>query len=183
MALTVLAYLPALRNGFIWDDDSWLMHNRTLEGVNGLYRLWFDLLALQQYYPITGTAFWIQYQLWGFHPFGYHAVNVALHTLNVVLFWFVLRKLGLRGAWFAAAVFAVHPIMVESVAWVTEIKNLLSTAFFLGSVLAYLNFENLERRDLPRRGNWFVLSLLFFVCALLSKSVTCSLPVVLAILI
>ena len=183
VALTVLAYLPALRNGFIWDDDAWLMHNRTLEGVNGLYRLWFDLLALQQYYPITGTVFWIQYQLWGFHPFGYHAVNVALHTLNVVLFWFVLRKLGVRGAWFAAAVFAVHPVMVESVAWITEIKNLLSTAFFLGSVLAYLNFENLERRDLPRRGKWFVLSLLFFVCALLSKSVTCSLPVVLAILI
>ena len=182
-ALTVLAYLPALRNGFIWDDDAWLMHNRTLEGLTGLSRLWFDLLALQQYYPITGTAFWIQYQLWGFHPFGYHSVNVALHTLNAVLFWLVLRKLGLRGAWFAAAVFAVHPVMVESVAWVTEIKNLLSTAFFLGSVLAYLNFENLERRDLPRRGKWFVLSLLFFVCALLSKSVTCSLPVVLALLI
>src|SRR5437868_12945939 len=183
VALAVLAYLPALRNGFIWDDDAWLMHNRTLEGVTGLYRLWFDLLALQQYYPITGTAFWIQYQLWGFHPFGYHAVNVALHTLNAVLFWFVLRKLGLRGALFAAAVFALHPVMVESVAWVTEIKNLLSTAFFLGSVLAYLNFENLETPNRPRHGNWFVLSLLFFVCALLSKSVTCSLPVVLAILI
>jgi hypothetical protein len=183
VALTVLAYLPALYNGFIWDDDAWLMHNRTLEGVAGLYRLWFDLLALQQYYPITGTAFWIQYQLWGFHPFGYHAVNVALHALNAVLFWFVLRKLGLRGAWFAAAVFAVHPVMVESVAWITEIKNLLSTAFFLGSVLAYLNFENLETPDPPRRDGWFVLSLLLFICALLSKSVTCSLPVVLAIII
>ena len=183
VALTGLAYLPALRNGFIWDDDAWLMHNRTLDGVTGLYRLWFDLLALQQYYPLTGTAFWIQYQLWGFHPFGYHAVNVALHALNVVLFWFVLRKLGLRGAWFAAAVFAVHPVLVESVAWITEIKNLLSTAFFLGSVLTYLNFENLETRDLPRRDGWFVLSLLLFICALLSKSVTCSLPVVLAILI
>src|SRR5690242_4144854 len=183
VALTVLAYLPALRNGFIWDDDSWLMQNRTLEGVTGLYRLWFDLLALQQYYPITGTAFWIQYHLWGFHPFGYHAVNVLLHAVNAVLFWFVLRKLGLRGAWFAAAVFAVHPVMVESVAWITEIKNLLSTAFFLGSVLAYLNFENLETRNLPRRGGWFVLSFLLFISALLSKSVTCSLPVVLAILI
>ena len=183
VALTVLVYLPALRNGFIWDDDSWLMHNRTLEGVTGLYRLWFDLLALQQYYPITGTAFWIQYQLWGFHPFGYHAVNVALHALNAVLFGFVLRKLGLRGAWFAAAVFAVHPVMAESVAWITEIKNLLSTALFLGSVLAYLNFENLETRDLPRRDGWFVLSLLLFICALLAKSVTCSLPVVLALVI
>jgi protein O-mannosyl-transferase len=183
VALTVLAYLPALRNGFIWDDDSWLMQNRTLEGVTGLCRLWFDLLALQQYYPITGTAFWIQYHLWGFHPFGYHAVNVLLHAVNAALFWFVLRKLGLRGAWFAAAVFAVHPVMVESVAWITEIKNLLSTAFFLGSVLAYLNFENLEARDLPRRDGSFVLSLLLFIAALLSKSVTCSLPLVLAILI
>ena len=77
VALTVLAYLPALNNGFIWDDDAWLMHNRTLEGVAGLYRLWFDLLALQQYYPITGTAFWIQYQLWGFHPFGYQEIGRA----------------------------------------------------------------------------------------------------------
>src|SRR5438094_6661278 len=68
VAVTVLAYLPTLRNGFIWDDDAWLMHNRTLEGVNGLYRLWSYLLALQQYYPITGTGFLIQYQLWGFHP-------------------------------------------------------------------------------------------------------------------
>src|SRR5438132_5673524 len=169
IALTVLAYLPALRNGFIWDDDAWLMYNRTLNGVTGLSRLWFDLFALQQYYPITGTAFWIQYQLWGFHPFGYHSVNVALHALDAVLFWLILRKLRLRGAWFAAAVFAVHPVMVESVAWVTEIKNLLSTAFFLGSVLAYLNFEKLERRDLPRGWNWFVLSLLLFSCALLSK--------------
>jgi Tfp pilus assembly protein PilF len=183
VVLTALAYLPALRNGFIWDDDAWLTNNRTLEGLAGLHRLWFDLLALQQYYPITGTAFWIQYQLWGFHPFGYHLVNVGLHALNAILFWLVLQKLGLRGAWFAAAVFALHPVMVESVAWVTEIKNLLSTAFFLGSALAYLNFDNLETRDQPRTGKWFVLSLFLFVCALLSKSVTCSLPVVLAILI
>src|SRR5437868_15275137 len=112
VALTVLAYLPALRNGFIWDDDAWLMHNRTLEGVNGLYRLWFDLLALQQYYPITGTALWIQFQLWGFHHFRYHVVNVEFHALNAVLFWLVLRKRGLQAAWFATTAYAVHQLLV-----------------------------------------------------------------------
>src|SRR5207245_6411933 len=111
-----LAYLTAFRNGFIWDDDAWLMHNRTLEGLNGLYRLWFDLLALQQYYPITGTAFWIQYQLWGFHPFGYHAVNVALHALNAVLFWFVMRMLWLHGDWFVVTDIAVLPYNSDMVA-------------------------------------------------------------------
>jgi hypothetical protein len=130
IALTVVVFLPALQNGFIWDDDAWLMKNRTLQGVAGLGSLWFDLLALQQYYPITGTAFWMEYQLWGFHPFGYHAVNVVLHGLNAVLFALVLRKLRVPGAWFAAALFAVHPVMVESVAWITEIKNILSTTFF-----------------------------------------------------
>src|SRR5262249_46893629 len=144
---------------------------------------WFNPLALQQYYPIAGTVFWIEYQLWGFVPFGYHAVNVLLHALNAVLFALVLRKLRLPAPWFAAAIFAVHPVMVESVAWITEIKNTLSTAFFLGSVLAYLQFENLEERETPRECKWLAVSLVLFLCALLSKSITCTLPVVLAILI
>lgn len=183
IGLTLIAYLPALHNGFIWDDDAWLMKNRTLYGWSGLHELWFNPLALQQYYPITGTAFWIEYQLWGFHPAGYHVVNVLLHAMNAVLFALVLRKLRLPGAWFAAAIFAVHPVMVESVAWITEIKNTLSTAFFLGSVLAYLRFENLEEYDTSREWKWFAFSLVLFLCALLSKSITCTLPVVLAILI
>ena len=180
--LTVAAYLPALHNGFIWDDDAWLMKNQTIYGWKGLHELWFNPLALQQYYPITGTAFWIQYQLWRFNPFGYHAVNVLLHAVNAVLFALVLRKLRLPGPWFAAAIFAVHPVMVESVAWITEIKNTLSTAFFLGSVLAYLQFENLDERETTREWKWFAFSLVLFLCALLSKSITCTLPVVLAIL-
>ncbi len=183
MGITFLAYLPALHNGFIWDDDAWLMKNRTLYGWRGLHELWFNPLALQQYYPITGTVFWIEYQLWRFVPFGYHAVNVFLHAWNAVLFALVLRKLRLPAPWFAAAIFAVHPVMVESVAWITEMKNTLSTAFFLGSVLTYLRFENLEERETPRDWKWFGFSLLLFLCALLSKSVTCTLPVVLATLI
>jgi tetratricopeptide (TPR) repeat protein len=183
IGLTLIAYLPALHNGFIWDDDAWLMKNQTLFGWSGLQELWFNPFALQQYYPITGTAFWIEYQLWRFIPFGYHTVNVLLHGLNAVLFALVLRKLRLPAPWFAAAIFAVHPVMVESVAWITEIKNTLSTVFFLGSVLTYLRFENLEERETPRKWKWFGFSLALFLCALLSKSVTCTLPVVLAILI
>jgi protein O-mannosyl-transferase len=183
IGLTLVAYLPALHNGFIWDDDAWLMKNQTLYGWSGLGELWSNPLALQQYYPITGSVFWIEYQLWRFDPVGYHAVNVLLHALNAVLFALVLRKLRLPAPWFAAAIFAVHPVMVESVAWITEIKNTLSTAFFLGSVLAYLRFENLEEGERPREWKWFGFSLVLFLCALLSKSVTCTLPVVLAILI
>jgi tetratricopeptide (TPR) repeat protein len=183
IGLAFVAYLPALHNGFIWDDDAWLMKNQTLYGWSGLQELWLNPLALQQYYPITGTVFWIEYQLWRFNPFGYHAVNVLLHALNAVLFALVLRKLRLPAPWFAAAIFAVHPVTVESVAWITEIKNTLSTAFFLGSVLSYLRFENLEERETPREWKWFGFSLVLFLCALLSKSVTCTLPVVLAILI
>jgi protein O-mannosyl-transferase len=183
VGLTFAVYLPALHNGFIWDDDAWLMKNQTLYGWSGLHELWFNPLALQQYYPITGTVFWIEYQLWRFHPFGYHAVNVLLHATNAVLFALVLRKLRLPAPWFAAAIFAVHPVMVESVAWITEIKNTLSTAFFLGSVLAYLRFENLEEHEKSREWKWFGVSLVLFLFALLSKSVTCTLPVVLAILI
>jgi tetratricopeptide (TPR) repeat protein len=183
IGLTLIAYLSALHNGFVWDDDAWLMKNQTLYGWSGLHELWFNPLALQQYYPITGTAFWIEYQLWRFDPFGYHAVNVFLHALNAVLFALVLRKLRLPAPWFAAAIFAVHPVMVESVAWITEIKNTLSTAFFLGSVLTYLRFENLEERETPREWKWLGVSLLLFLCALLGKSVTCTLPVVLGIII
>ncbi len=183
IGLTFVVYLPALHNGFIWDDDAWLMKNQSLYGWSGLHELWFNPLALQQYYPITGTVFWIEYQLWRFDPFGYHVVNVSLHALNTVLFALVLRKVRLPAPWFAATIFAVHPVMVESVAWITEIKNTLSTAFFLGSVLCYLRFENLEECDRPREWKWFGFSLILFLCALLSKSVTCTLPVVLGILI
>lgn len=183
VAVTVIAYLPALRNGFVWDDDAWLMNNPTLHGLKGLCDLWFNVTALQQYFPITGTVFWAEYQLWGFHPLGYHVVNLLLHATNAVLFGLALQKLGLRGAWFAAAVFAVHPVMVESVAWITEIKNTLSTAFYLLSALAYLQFDDLSKDLRPRNWKWFVVSLMLFVCALLTKTITCSLPIALAILI
>jgi protein O-mannosyl-transferase len=122
----LLAYEPACHDGFIWDDDSYVTDNQTLRDGNGLQRIWFDRHANPQYYPLVHTTFWIEYHLWGLNPLGYHVVNIALHAANVVLLLLVLRRLRVPGAFWAASLFAVHPVMVESVAWVTELKNVLS---------------------------------------------------------
>jgi tetratricopeptide (TPR) repeat protein len=129
-----------------------------------------------QYYPLLFTSYWVEYRLWGLEPLGYHVVNLLLHATNAFLVGLVLTSLGMPGAWWVAAVFAVHPMHVESVAWVTERKNVLSTAFALGSTLAYLRF----RRDGDRRS--YVIALALFAGALLSKTATATVPVALAIL-
>jgi tetratricopeptide (TPR) repeat protein len=138
LTLTVVAYVPALEAGFIWDDDAYVTTNGTLRSLDGLRRIWLEPGAVPQYYPLTFTSLWLNYQLWGRHPLGYHLVNIVLHGLNAILFWLVLRRLQVPGAWVAAAVFAVHPMMVESVAWVTERKNVLSGFFALAALLVYL---------------------------------------------
>src|SRR5207237_7610971 len=117
--------------GFIFDDDAYVTSNATLHSLDGLRQIWLQPRASPQYYPLTLTTFWIEYHLWGLRPFGYHLVNVILHALNVVLLLAVLRRLRIPGAWLAAALFALHPIQVESVAWVTERKNVLSGLFAL----------------------------------------------------
>jgi tetratricopeptide (TPR) repeat protein len=142
-AITFAAYQSVWQAGFIWDDDLHVTQNLSLRTLHGLYRIWFEPLKDQQYYPLQLTSFWIEYHLWGTRPFGYHAVNILLHALNAVLLWMVLRRLGVPGAWLAAAIFAVHPVQVESVAWVTEIKNLLSTTFYFGAMLAFFRFRPL----------------------------------------
>src|SRR3990170_1792996 len=131
--LTLLAYLPAIGGGFVWDDDSYVTRNTTLRSADGLRRIWFELGAVPQYYPLVHTSFWVEYHLWGLNPRGYHLVNVLLHALNAVLVWLILRRLRVPGAWFAAAVFALHPVHVESAAWITERKNVLSAAFYLSA--------------------------------------------------
>ncbi|MDW8308704.1 MAG: tetratricopeptide repeat protein, partial [Verrucomicrobiales bacterium] len=180
--LAVVVYLPALRCGFIWDDDDYVTENLTLRDWNGLKRIWLEIGAVPQYYPLVHTTFWLEYRLWGLNPAGFHAVNVALHGLAAVLLGLCLQRLALRGAWLAAAVFAVHPVMVESVAWITERKNVLSAVFYFAAALAYLRWR--ERAGLigSERGAGLKLSrhyawaLGLFVCAMLSKTVTCSLP-------
>src|ERR1043165_8747849 len=125
---TLVSYAPALLSGFIWDDDSYVTENPTLESVSGLARIWFVPDALPQYYPLVHTTFWIEHHLWGLAPFGYHLINVLLHALNALLLFLALERLSVRGAWLAAFVFALHPVHVESVAWITERKNVLSGA-------------------------------------------------------
>ncbi len=175
VALTLAAYVPVLDAGFIWDDDDYVSANATLRSVDGLRRIWLEPGATPQYYPVTFTTFWLEYHLWGLAPLGYHLVNVVLHGVNAVLLWLILLRLRVPGAWFAAAVFALHPMQVESVAWVTERKNVLSGIFALGAALVWLAGE---ARD-DRRRALAVAAL--FVAAILSKSVTCTLPAVLVL--
>ena len=179
--LTLITYLPALRGGFIWDDDSYVTQNPMLHSLGGLEAIWFKPLATPQYYPLVFTSFWVERHLWGVQPFGYHLVNVLLHALNAVLLWRVLQRLKIAGAWWIAAIFALHPVNVESVAWITERKNTLSGLFYLLSALAWLRFRPPTNRDAARAQDWryYWIALGFFVCALLSKTVTCSLPLVL----
>ena len=123
LAATVLAYLPVWRAGFIWDDDAYVTKNLTLRSLEGFRRIWLEVGATPQYYPLVHTSFWLEYHLWGLNPLGYHLVNVFLHALGALLLWRVLLRLAVPGAWLAAALFALHPVQVESVAWITERKN------------------------------------------------------------
>jgi tetratricopeptide (TPR) repeat protein len=180
LLLTLLAYIPAISGGFIWDDDFHITNNRALRDLDGLQRIWTDARTTPQYYPLTHTSFWLQYQLWGANPLPYHIANVLLHIASALLLWGVLAKLRVPGAWLAAAIFALHPVHVESVAWITERKNVLSGFFYMAAAFTYIRHK-LDDRDegwgLP------LLALLLFFCALLSKTVTASLPVVLAMVL
>jgi tetratricopeptide (TPR) repeat protein len=183
--LTLLAYQPVWHAGFIWDDEAHVTGNTTLRTFDGLRQIWFEPRANQQYYPLQLTSFWLEYHLWKLQPLGYHLVNVLLHAFNAVLLWRVLRRLAVPGAWLAAAVFALHPAMVESVAWITERKNVLSCLFYLLAALAFLRFRPLTEGKADRAGDWrfYALLLVAFLCALFSKTVTCTLPAALLLVV
>ena len=172
---TVLPYVPALRGGFIWDDDHYVVGNPAVLSPDGLARIWLAPASSPQYYPVTMTTFWLEHRLFGGHPFGYHLTNVLLHVANALLIGAVLRRLGLPGASLAAALFALHPVHVESVAWITERKNVLSGFFYLLAFRAWLRFAPPGEDD-RGAGRFWLLSFSLFLCALLSKSVTGTLP-------
>ena len=183
---TLIVYIPAMRGGFVWDDDYHVKDNANLRSVGGLAQIWLDPFSGgYQYYPLVFTSFWLEYQLWGPSPTGYHVVNVLLHAINAVLLWLVLRRLKVPGGWLAAMIFAIHPVQVESVAWITERKNVLSGLFYLSSALCMLRFYSLDSQeeDPSRQWLYYGLGLLLFVCALLSKTVTCSLPAAMLLLL
>ena len=149
-----LAYWPCLGGGFVWDDDAWTTKLAALfQSVSGLGAIWSWPTPLQQYYPLSATTFWLDYQLWGFWTTPYHVENVLLHLIAAGLFWRLLKRLEVPGAGLAAAILVLHPLMVESVAWITERKNALSLALFLGAMLAYGRFAGFwARTGAPQPG-------------------------------
>jgi tetratricopeptide (TPR) repeat protein len=138
LVITFCAYLPTLGNRFIWDDDRYIEQNKWLGVPGGLSHIWFQYNSEPQYYPLTHTTFWVEHCLWGLNPFGYHLDNLLLQITNTLLLWRLLVRLQIPGACFAAAFFAVHPVQVETVAWATERKNVLSAFFYFLSFAAYL---------------------------------------------
>jgi tetratricopeptide (TPR) repeat protein len=169
LAATFLAYLPAVNADFIWNDSDYVTAP-ALRSTAGLGRIWFEVGATEQYYPFLHSAFWVQHRLWGDHPAGYHVVNILLHAGSAILLLLILRRLAIPGAALAAFVFALHPVYVESVAWISEQKNTLSLFCYLLAALAYLRF------DATRRAPVYWVATALFVIALLSKSVTATLP-------
>jgi Flp pilus assembly protein TadD len=169
----LFAYQPAWHAGFIWDDNIYVTNNQLLTAPDGLKRIWFSLDSPSQYFPLTYTMFRFERMLWGLNPAGYHWVNILLHAVNALLVWRLLKRLVVPGAWLAAAIFALHPVQVESVAWITEQKNVLSLFFFLLALLAWIEF--IEDRPKPW-WRFYFLSLFFFALALFSKTIACTLP-------
>jgi protein O-mannosyl-transferase len=205
-AFVFIAYLQVLHAGFIWDDESHLTRNPAVIGPLGLKEIWTTTQAV--YYPLVLTTFWALHKVVGLNPLPYHLLNVLLHAGSAILLWRVLGLLQIRGAWLGAALWAVHPVMVQSVAWITELKNTQSCLFYLLSIFFFLRCEEErptvapisrlrgstnqartvsrppQRRTRGRRFLMlFALSLLFFILATLSKPSVVMLPFVLALCI
>ena len=192
--LTVVVYLPTMRDGFVFDDHILIADNEMLKASDGLYRFWFTAEA-PDYRPVTWTLWWLEWRLWDGRPVGYHVVNVLLHAVDCVLVWLVLRRLKIPAAWLAALVFAIHPVNVATVAWISEQKNTLSMLFYATSILLYLKFdeEQVHRQGrlchqeisqatglaAERCWRWYGLSLAAGLLALLTKTAAVMLPVVL----
>jgi len=173
--ITLLVYLPAWDGKPIWDDDAHLTKPE-LRSVHGLVRIWIAPGATQQYYPLVQSVFWVEHRLWGDSTLCYHLANIFLHALGALLLLKILCRLQVPGAYLAAAIFALHPIEVESVAWISELKNTLSGVFYLGAMLVYLKF------DRTRAGKFYALALGLFVLGLMSKTVIATLPVALLVI-
>src|SRR6266481_8409769 len=172
-AITIFVYRPAWNGGFLWDDDDYVTNNDLLTASDGLQRIWFSLDSPSQYFPLVYTTFRIERALWDLNPSGYHWVNLLLHVANALLVWRLLARLNVPGALLAAGIFALHPVQVESVAWITERKNLLMGFFFLLALIAWIAFVDERTRQ---RRRFYTLALVFYGLALFSKATACTLP-------
>jgi len=186
VGMTIGAYLPLWRAGFIWDDDSMLTSNPMIRASNGLYQFWLTRNATD-YWPVTYSTLWLEWRLWGLSPLGYHLTNLALHLGEAGLLAAVLRRMKVPGAWLAALIFALHPLNVESVTWIAQRKNLMAMLFYLLSLLWFLKAEiaapelggKAKSSSAPPLGRWYGLSLFAFGLAMLSKGSVATLPFVL----
>ena len=175
--LVAVTYFPALQGGFVWDDVIF-SEEPVIHSPDGLRSIWFapaDIENEGHYWPLVYTSFWLEHRLWGLNPVGYHAVNILLHLVNCLLLWRLLDRLAIPGAVLIAALFAVHPMHVESVAWIIERKDVLSALFYLTAVLTWIRFNESPG---PAR---YALALALFAAGLLAKSVVVTLPVALLI--
>ncbi|MBI3182740.1 MAG: tetratricopeptide repeat protein [Myxococcales bacterium] len=175
LLLAVAAYFPALGAGFVFDDALLLTDNRLIRESGGLFDIWFSTQP-KDYLPLTHTSFWLEWRLWGEWAAGYHLSNVLLHGLSAVLLGLLLERLSVRGAFFAAALFAVHPVAASSVAWVSERKNALSGLLFLVALWAFLRFERSGKRAA------YLGSLGLFLLSLLCKASAVMMPPLLLLL-
>ena len=176
VAGVVAAYLPVWNVGYIWDDDIMLTANGCVVGPFGLKEIWTTGAA--DICPLTLTTFWLENKLWGLAPLPYHLVNVFLHAASAVLLWRILRHLRIPGAWIGAALWAIHPVQVESVAWIAEMKNTESCLFYLLSILFFLRWLETRATADPGKARWnYALILVFAALAMMSKTSTVILPV------
>ncbi len=177
-----LAYFPAISGGFIFDDNVLLTNNPLVKSADGWRQFWRAIE--KQVFPISNCTLWIEWRLWGMNPTGYHVTNLILHIIESLLIWLILRELSIPGAFWAALIFAIHPVNVESVAWIAQRKGLMAMLFFLLSILWYLKAEmdssvRQYHFDRPWLNRWYWLSLAAFVLAMLSKGSVAVLPVLL----
>ena len=180
IAVTVAVYQKVWHAGFIWDDDIYVTANPLLTAPDGLKRIWLTLDSPSQYFPLVYTTFRLEHALWGLNAAGYHWVNILLHASNALLVWILLRTLRIPGAWLAAVIFAIHPVQVESVAWITERKNVLMGFFFLLSLLCWARF--IRKQQIGRW--WFYAgALILYALALTSKTTACTMPAALLLLL
>jgi tetratricopeptide (TPR) repeat protein len=177
-----MAYIPAIKGGFIWDDNKYVTKNPLLTAPDGFFRIWFSTDSPSQYFPLVYTTFRAEYQLWGLNPMGYHVVNVTIHCINALLLWVILRRLSISGAWLASAIFALHPVQVESVAWITERKNTLMLLFSLLSILCWVKFV-LDNQAGRKAILLYACSLVFCALSLFSKTTACMLPAALVLIL
>jgi len=179
--VTVVSYQPVWRGTPLMDDDMYLVNKPELRPLSGLVHLWIAPHVIRhsharQYHPLVDTLFWVEDKLWGDSMLGYHLVSILLHTISALMLWKILRQLAIPGAWLAAGIFALHPVYVDSVAWLAEAKNTLSGVFFFGCILAYLHFDETRSR------RTYALVIVLFVLGLLAKTIVAMAVLVLPVL-